>query len=720
MAYPRTEKARVLYWQNQIGFTQKKVGPLFEACKILQQQYFNNASTEREASTGDQGGGDEEHIRRTKAGIIFGWIDQSISNMVDRAPVFQQHPENIEAAQRMDTEDAQSLSYAQASAKIINHRYRETNQLRVDDRVALDAFLYPYGVAKLGFTLDMEDLEQEVLQDDTATEGFEDPEDENAFLITGQAVFVEDGDDHVFHNESHEILLKRLVEDQPENLDDLIANIEDHIHWHNRFHKRPEPAANTNVRRGSPWATRWLPDRFLTDSFSMEGPQDARWIAFGWELPLAEVQANKGYKRSVTKTLTGDRWKDAPEQEGEAAGDDDGFNVVRGWEIWARNFPIARGKFVNLLVTIVEGENGKFLQEEEEWPYDRIDDYPVETLAYQMGLESWFHKPPLLMGGGDNVQALVNEILDSYLSIIRKQKNVWLVDPALGIDKRVIQDLLDAPDGSVIEVKGLAEKGAGNAIIPLPFHSIPIEKDNMLRTLQEMFDRSVGTPQPVQLAGAETATEASILERRNTARENRRSSLLSEFQTRKARKMFQLDLQFLPEKLFLIDKQAERFIELTKEMAKGEYLTTMDVTSHSTSLSVERSQWMDLLNLFAGLTPVMMETFGMPPNLPEIARRMLVRGFNEHVVEEILPMLEQASAQMQQGGVVNPAGGAPPGSNGNVVPGAGEFTDPAAAAAQVAVQGGRSQGANINPLDPEAFNRDAPNEGRLEGAGVTA
>ena len=155
----------------------------------------------------------------------------------------------------------------------------------------------------------------------------------------------------------------------------------------------------------------------------------------------------------------------------------------------------------------------------------------------------------------------------------------------------------------------------------LPFHSVPNEKTDIVAILQQMFDRGAGTPQPVQLPKTDTATEANILEKRNTARENRRSNLLSQFQTRKARKMFQLDTQFKPERSFLIDRNAEKFLELTPEMAEGEYMFSMDITSHSTSLSVERSQWMDLLNLFAGLTPIMMQTFGLPPNLPEVARR---------------------------------------------------------------------------------------------------
>jgi hypothetical protein len=115
--YPETEDERVAYWQNQIAYSQQKARPLFEACEVLQKQYYGEASTDREATEGDDY--DEDHIRRTKSGLIFGWIDQSIANMLDRAPMFRIHPQNRAAAERLDEEDPQSLSYAQAAEKAI-------------------------------------------------------------------------------------------------------------------------------------------------------------------------------------------------------------------------------------------------------------------------------------------------------------------------------------------------------------------------------------------------------------------------------------------------------------------------------------------------------------------------------------------------------------------------------------------------------------------------
>ena len=700
MAYPTAQDLRVQYWQGQIGFVQKKVKPLFEACNILVNQFYNEATTEREQDAGDA---EEEHVRRVKSGLIHGFIDQSLANMLDRAPTFQCYPETKEAAQRLDPMDPHGPTMASGVAKISNYRYRETNQLRVDERCALDAFLFPYGVAKIGFELDVDAVEQELLQDTTVLD-MEDPAEENVFLKGGIPVRVQDVQDHLFHIQVHQNELRLLLEDvDSDELRSLIReSYLDHIKLHKLFNDRPAPSANTNVHRGSPYAVRWQPDLFLTDAFSLDGPMDARWIAFGWELPIDEVRSNPAYRN--VDDLEPSRYKDAPDKEGDL--ESDGFDVVRGWEVWARNFPAGKNKFRNLFFTLVEGSE-KFLQYEEEWPYDRIDNYPVETLTFQTGVRQWFHKPPLLMAGGDTVQALTNEIMDSFLYTIRKQKNIWLVDPAAGIDRDILQDILDAPDGSVVEVPGLSEQGS-NVIMPLPFLSVPSDKSGMLNLLQQMFDRSAGTPQPVSMPATETATEASILEKKNTSRENRRSALLSEFQVRKARKMFQLDSQFRPEKLFLLDKNANQFISLSKELVEGEYLFTMDVSSQSTALAVERSQWMDLLNLFAGLTPLLTQTYGVPPNIPELARRLLVRGFNEKDVEDILPMLEKQAQTMQAQEATTQGEG-----------GTSQFANPEAQALQEALQNGRTANAGVGPLDADSFNRDLPSEGQQAGEAVT-
>lgn len=701
MAYPKEEALRVQYWINQIEHTRKKVKPKFDACEALWKQFWNEDSSQREAQS-DMDIGGEDHLKRVKAGIVHGWLDQIVSNMVERNPVFRTHPENRESAEKYDPQNPASPSRSSVVSTVLNYYYRELNQLRVDEKATLEANLLPYSVVKIGYTTDQDQVTQDFFWPD-AIDAFVDPLEENAFLAIGQHINVDESLDHIHHIDVHNSMLQESLFGMEEEQMEVVEQVvKEHIDMHKTMLNRSDPDANVNVRRGSPFAVNWPSDMFLTDLFCREGLSDARWIAFGWELPIEEVQANPAYKN--VSGMEGQRWESAPTKpEGL---DSDGFDVVRGWEIWAKNFPMGRGRFRNILCTIVEGHD-KFLQYEEEWPYEALDDYPAEVLVFHPGLRSWFEKPPALMGGGDSIQGLVNEVLDSFLSIIRKQKNIWLVDPSSGLNTSKIQDMLEAPDGSVIEIPGLAEVG-GNAVLPLPFHVVPGEKNNFINILLGMFDRSMGTPQPVSSSTLETATEAEIENRKNTSRENRRSSILSEFQVRKARKMWQLLTQYLPDKLFLIDPRAQEFVQVTSEVARGEYRFSMDVTSNSTAMAVERSQWMDLLNLFAGLTPLMLETYGLPPNLPEIARRMLVRGFSENTVEEILPMLQATAENFNQGGQQ---------PNISEEGGSGlEFGSPEANMANEAVRDGRAQGEGIGPFDRDTFNRDVPNEGRQAGA----
>ena len=723
MGYPKKETEQVSWWLQQLSYSRQRMKPLFEASSVLARQYYNEAATWREKSLEGDSLTGEAVTARTRSSIVFGWIDQSLANMIDRHPVFRCLPDTEEAAAKLNPADPGSLSMADAVTRVVNYRYRETNQLRVDERVAQDAFLYPYGVAKIGYTVDVDKRAQELLLGEGADGALvlDDPEEENLFLVMGEELLVTEDQDHKAHIAAHLRLLRESTSAgwggaAPEQAAQAESGIERHIELHKNYDRRAAPSANTNVRNEAPFAVWWPADMFLTDALCLEGPQDARWVAFQWELPVEEVQADPNYDHSVTRRLEPSRWQDAPDKPENLLSD--GLDIVRGWEIWAKNFPVGPGRFEDLLVVVAEGSD-RFLRNEQEWPYSYLDDYPVETLVFNPGPRSWFHKSPLIMGGADTVQSLVNEILDSYLSLVRRQKNVWLVDPASGLSTEILEDILDAPDGSAVEVPGLAEM-QGRPIMALPFAEAPPEKGTLLRVLQSMFDRALGTPQPVALPQSDSATEASIMEKRNTSRENRRAGLLAEFQVRKARKMWQLDAQFRPERTFAADRAGEVFFRLTEELARGEYLFTVDISSKAVDQGMERSQWLDLLNLFSGLTPLMIQAFGGPPNLPELARRLLARGFGDKNAEDILPMLRQQPEPEAEEAAPTEA---PSEASGGILPGAGNGTtyeNPEARSAQNAVMAGRTQGKAVGPLDRALFNRNIPNPGRKAGAGERA
>ena len=324
-----------------------------------------------------------------------------------------------------------------------------------------------------------------------------------------------------------------------------------------------------------------------------------------------------------------------------------------------------------MLITVIEGHDQP-VQHEEEWPYTACEDYPAEILTFQYTSDSWFTRPSLKLAGADTVQGLANEIMDSFLSMIRKEKNLGLYDSDV-FDEETIADLVMAPDMSLFGVRGLSENP--NAFRPIQFGAASGDANAYMGIITDQFDRAAGTPQPMDRAKLDTATEASIAERRSNAREARRAGLLAVFQINTSRKWWQMITQFRPKNITLIHPKAEEAISVDAGMAMGEYSFRIDVSSQSAALALERKNWLDLLNLFSGLVPLFMQIYGQPPNIAAIAQRLLTRGYDEQAPEEVLPMvgdeegvdaqiakllqLSQQTDQLQAGGMMAEQGGAP-------------------------------------------------------------
>lgn len=638
------EKARISYWKRQIDFAKDRAQPYFDISDVLIKQYQNEPTSEREKSIQDFG--EESHLSRVKANLVFGWIDQSIANLLERNPTF-----SVEALNR------DGIDGAPVVTAISNYWYRETDQLRQDERILLDAFLCPYGVKKLGWTVDvhsrMNDFEDEL--DEVVREDFENNiEAENLYLATGIETRVTREQDHILHIEAHTQAL------QDPSLDELAQNVlEDHIRQHEKLQNEPEPDRNQTIQYEAPYGVRWNPADFLVDPMAQDGLNDAQWVAFRSQRRLDDIKSNPNYK-NLEGLEPNTRPDQAPAEDQEIGHDD--FGLVTLWEIWVRDFAVSPRRRRDLLLVIAEGHD-KFLREEDEWPFSHMEGFPCEVVNFQQTVNSWFAKPTLAMAGADNIQALANEILDSYLYIIRKQKNILLYDSDTfeGYD---IDSMLTAPDMSAFPIRGLSEKP--NAVQPVDFGRIPNEKGEMLSLIQSLFDRAAGTPQPIAspAGSADTATQASILERRVTAREARRGTMLAEFQVRTARKFWQLTTQFRPDKAFLIHPRAGEWMEVTEDIARGEYRFRIDISSQSTNLAMERKNQLDLLNLFAGLAGLFQQLYGQPPNLVKIAERLLTRGFDEQAPEEILPMLQQMQGDQpmdlqQQAAVIQGLAGTP-------------------------------------------------------------
>lgn len=687
--YPSTEKERVTFWKRRIEYAVSQVKPYWESGRRLIRQFNNEPNTIRERFLEQTE--DDPLLARIKANLVFGWLDQSTANLIEHNPTFTVSPMT-----------AASREFSPAVAQVSNYYYQETDQLRQDERILLDAFLMPYGVKKLGWTSDLDRRVAEFFETPEYDFG-DDVDAENMFMMTGEPVAVRPEQDHAFHIEAHTIAFQ-----QPGQNVEVSQMLERHIKLHDRMMNRPEPDAHADIRWESPFGVRWPPDMFVVDPFAQDGIRDAQFIAFQWKKPIDDVRANPNYKNTQDlEPGQASRPPGAPPVEKDIKEDDFGF--ITGWEIWARNFPVSNNERRDLLLVLAE-EHDQFLREDDEWPYRNIEDYPVELLVLQHSPERWYTKPSLSLAGGDNIQALANEILDSFLSIARKEKNLILYDPDVITEDGEIDNILAAPDMSAFPIRGLSKVGS-NAVVPIQLGKMNTEKNNLLQQVIGLFDRAAGTPQP-GVVDIDTATEASIAERRTTAREGRRGNLLSAFQIRVARKFWQLACQYRPENLPLIHPDAEAAVEITEEMAKGEYRFRMDIRSHAQAVALERKQWQDLLNLAAGLAGQFTEIYQQPPNLAKLFERVLRRGYEETSPEEILPMLVNMQDQ-------RPASPAQMGQTAQMLqptPMRPKTGGPSLMGPPTEVESENATG----PALPRQFNKPAPNNNNIMGTGQTS
>ncbi len=336
-----------------------------------------------------------------------------------------------------------------------------------------------------------------------------------------------------------------------------------------------------------------------------------------------------------------------------------------------------------MLIVLAEGagSDGKsMILRHDEWPLKRIKSYPAKILTFHQGIKTWLQKPMLMMAGADNIQALQNEMLDSILSIVRKEKNILLYDSDVYTETDILK-AIRAPDFSAIGVSGLGKVGAGS-ILPLAFGHVQADKGNFIALITSLFDRSAGTPQPIVTEANETATEVSIKERRTNAREDARLDDFQQYQIETAEMFWDMSAEFVPEREFQTDPtNQDSWVSISDEDAESSFSFEIDVSSQASGLALERKQWMDLLNLLGGMVDVSSKAGWQIPNLPKIFEQLAIRGYEIPNPEELWPAVKSPGAAMPS---PLPAGG-----NGS--------------------------GSSPGPILPQQFNAPAPKETNMAG-----
>ena len=622
--YPDDEEDQVAFWQRQIEYGLAKFNPFWEVGDIINDMYNNNPATARETNA-DSAVFDKTPMR-AKANFIFAFIDQSIANLQDRNPVFRVTPKT-----------SMSTKGAPVVQSVINHWYRETGQFAQDKRCLLDAFIYPYAVKKIGYTAKL-NSPQYTLSDSAEFE-LQTPEEENMFMMEQIPVKMRMHHEHQAHLDSHTAQLQ----DPMTPVEVSEGFLKPHIEEHEEAAAIGQASTHVDIQYEAPFGTRWHPRNFMWDPASSDGVRDARWVAFKVRKPLYAVRSDKNLTNTEDLESNLTRDEKAPKQDDSPLGFDD-FGMVDMWEIWVRDFPVNRNTRSNMLITVAEGHD-KFLMNREEWPYENIEDFPVEVLAFNNGTDDWLSKPLMSLAGGDSLQLLLGEFLDSMISVIRKQKNTWLFDTGV-IDENKFDEIRTAPESSGIGVEGLSAAN-GRAVQALPFVEIHTDKQAFVNMTQDLFDRTNGTPTPQQRPGTETATEVAAIEKKNSSREDARGTAFKEFQVATANKFWGLHSQFRPPEEFLIDPRTGSWSKVDPEVLQGQYRFAVDISSQAVAQSIERKTYLDLLNLFAGLAPTFMQIHGTPPNLLKFAELLLTRGYGISDPENFLPGTNSAFEDIQ-------------------------------------------------------------------------
>lgn len=615
--YPKDPKKRIDFWTGQLKLAEEFIRPYMKAGKEIVKLYNNQTVNLREKTLDTfQGAG----VPRVKGSIVFAWVDQSVANM---------HEEQIQFS--ISPKSQASVPGAPLVQKAINETYNDAGQEEEDDQMALDAHLLPYAVKKIGWHGEIEERAG-LFVGDTSSIIIDDPDQENMALAEGQSTKVTAKQNHARHKETHEQFKDELLGEL--NLPEVVEAIDEHIAHHNEVEKLTSlPETSTNVKWETPFGSRIAPDDFLMDAFSMMGGSDARWQAFRIRQPVAWWKRQELFDNtSDLKPNSQLSIEDENRFKKNRSAEFEDFGMLEGWEIWAKNFPVEKGRTADLLVVFAQGQD-KIQRHDEEWPYDHITEYPSSILRFQKNVKTWINKPTLSLAGAGSMQQLIGEFFDSMLYTIRKQKNVWIYDTTV-FTKEMIQDITQAPDGSIFGVEGLSDS---SGIVTLPFHAVPEEKAQYMSLLRNFFDDTAGTPQPIRSATPETATEVSIIEKRNSARENKRKVLFHRMQVDTARKFWQLYQQFQPATQYLVDPRLDKWLSVDDAIASGEYRFRIKVVPTASSRAVNRKNYSDLLNQAAGLVGLYLQLKLQPPDINEIFEDLLRHGYDISDPERILP-----------------------------------------------------------------------------------
>lgn len=353
-----------------------------------------------------------------------------------------------------------------------------------------------------------------------------------------------------------------------------------------------------------PFVLRVSPKFFRIDPLATSG-RDARWIAHCVYRPVDALRGDRRYNQRVlagvqaTHALNEDVYKNYSRRASGETATSTQDELVMLYEVWDREHN-------ELLVlddyNMFQGQK-QFLRREP-WPYD-IDGFPFEFVCFNQDPESFWGVPDAQTWFNPSTALnLINTMQYNHV----KRFNRKYVSRKGAFQPEEILKIQQPYDGAIAECNGDVD----GAITPLEDARISPDLYMLKDHVRAELTFLTGVTEDRGNRGSaktKTATEASIIESQARIRDNDRIYIVSMWVQRIARKLLQLDRQFLTSDYvgFVTDPlMAQLWQAQPEEVLKAETEVRVRVGSSAfISREVRAKQYLDFLNLTARLVDPM-------------------------------------------------------------------------------------------------------------------
>jgi len=390
------------------------------------------------------------------------------------------------------------------------------------------------------------------------------------------------------------------------------------------FEEEDEPGVSREgyddrVRADHPFMLRVAPRYFWVDPLATS-LEDARWVIHGILKPIKELQKDRNYPSRLTSGVEGTHRLEEERYLTEA----DKSSV----ESHMRGTPMAE---LVMLYEIWDKENNELLVmdsynkdqgsreflKRKDWPYN-IEGFPFELLVFNPDPES-----PLGVSDVSNWKSpaqAINFINSMHYNHVKRFQRKYICEKGM-LAEGGEEKLLYPADGMVVEVNGDVDslKPLQDAPITPDAYALRDVVQNGLVLLSGVTEQKRGA-----IEKSKTATEASLIDQQARIRDSDRLYVVSKFVERAAKKLLQLDREFLDfgtVESIVGPEKARFWLQDPEGFWKSEVDVKVRVGSSAfVSKEVQAKQYLDLLNLTANLVDPMT---GQPlVNVQEIIRRV--------------------------------------------------------------------------------------------------